>query len=85
MVTFGSYPVNCYKSFGLDAPQWFICIAFGMLGNIWRVILSKIPDTVVPLVGPLKKMEQSSNTNRGLGIKGNQDQEVQQRRNNPMR
>lgn len=51
LITFAGIAFNCYSYFGLTVEQWFICIAFGVLGIIWGVFIKFIPDSIFPEIG----------------------------------
>lgn len=62
-----------------------MCIGFSVIGNIWSIFIKMLPDSIIPLVGPLKKDYMAETGNAGLGIKGNQNEDVQNRKNNPLK
>lgn len=42
MIQFGGYPFST-SLYGLNATQWFICLALGFLAWPWRLILLLLP------------------------------------------
>jgi Ca2+ transporting ATPase len=47
IVTFGGIAFSCYTYYGLQLPQWLICIAFGFGGWLVSVLLKFIPEDKV--------------------------------------
>ncbi|KAL4476839.1 hypothetical protein ABPG72_010676 [Tetrahymena utriculariae] len=79
LITFAGIAFNCYSYYGLTVQQWFICIAFGVLGNFVSVIVKFIPDTIFPAIGK-KQVDPIQTESKILALKGNRGESGLQRK-----